>query len=96
MPLFASACTIVSGDTTPHLKPHPASLFEAVRCADVAAAHCIYVGDDERDIQAGRAAGIRTVAAGYGYLDPQMDASAWAPDAVIARPLDLLQLLASG
>jgi phosphoglycolate phosphatase len=71
LPLFASARVVVCGDTTPHLKPHPASLIEAMRQAGTAPAHCIYVGDDERDMQAGRAAGLRTVAARYGYLGAQ-------------------------
>ncbi|HMN20594.1 MAG TPA: HAD-IA family hydrolase [Ottowia sp.] len=93
MPLFDSAAVIVSGDTTPHMKPHPASLHEAMRRAGVAAAHCIYVGDDERDMQAGRAAGVRTVAARYGYLGVGARVEQWEPDAVIDRPLELLKLL---
>jgi beta-phosphoglucomutase-like phosphatase (HAD superfamily) len=60
--------TVVSGDTTPHAKPHPEPLFEAARRLGVAPARCIYVGDDERDIVAGLAAGMGTVAATYGYL----------------------------
>lgn len=93
MPLFASAQTIVSGDTTPHSKPHPAPLFEAARQLGLAAADCIYVGDDERDIVAGHAAGMRTVAATYGYLGAQSDVDAWNAHAQINSPLALLQLL---
>ncbi len=95
MPLFASAQTIVSGDTTPHSKPHPAPLFEAARQLGLAAADCIYVGDDERDIVAGHAAGMRTVAATYGYLGVQSDVGAWNAHAQINSPLALLQLLPS-
>ena len=68
MPLFDTAQAIVSGDTTPHSKPHPAPLLEAARRLGVAADRCLYVGDDDRDIMAGRAAGMPTVAAAYGYL----------------------------
>lgn len=93
MSLFASAGAIVSGDTTPHPKPHPAPLLEAARRLGVDPAGCIYVGDDERDMLAGRAAGMRTVAASYGYIGAQADATRWLADAVIASPLELLQCL---
>lgn len=93
MPLFASAATVVCGDTTPHAKPHPAPLLEAARRLDVAAQRCLYVGDDERDIVAGHAAGMGTVAAAYGYLGHAADTEAWRAHAVITSPLQLLQLL---
>ena len=93
MPLFSTAQTIVSGDTTPHAKPHPAPLLEAARQLGVAPERCIYVGDDERDIVAGRAAGMPTVAASYGYLGASADTAAWKPDATIASPGLLLNLL---
>jgi len=93
LPLFDSAGAIVSGDTTPYAKPHPEPLFEAARRLGVAAADCVYVGDDERDILAGRAAGMRTIAASYGYLGAQADATQWAADAAIETPLDLLKWL---
>ncbi|HMN56303.1 MAG TPA: HAD-IA family hydrolase [Ottowia sp.] len=95
LPLFASARVMVCGDTTPHLKPHPASLIEAMRQAGTAPAHCIYVGDDERDMQAGKAAGLRTVAARYGYLGAQARVDAWPADAVIDQPIELLNWLDS-
>jgi N-acetyl-D-muramate 6-phosphate phosphatase len=94
MPLFASAETVVSGDTTAHAKPHPAPLLEAARQLGVAPQACVYVGDDERDIVAGKAAGMRTVAATYGYLGQQTDVAAWKADRTINSPLALLQLLA--
>lgn len=93
MPLFSTAGTVVSGDTTPHAKPHPEPLLEAARRLGVAPAHCVYVGDDERDIIAGRAAGMRTVAATYGYMGAQGDATRWEADTSIASPLELLQWL---
>lgn len=94
MPLFASAGAVVSGDTTPHAKPHPAPLLEAARRLGVDPARCIYVGDDERDIQAGLAAGMGTVAADYGYLGDKADTQAWGAHARIKSPHELLQLLA--
>lgn len=93
MPLFSTAQTIISGDTTPHAKPHPEPLFEAARQLNLAPARCIYVGDDERDIVAGRAAGMPTVAAAYGYLGAAADTAAWKADFTIATPSALLTLL---
>lgn len=93
MPLFESARAIVSGDTTPFSKPHPEPLFEAARRIGVAPERCIYVGDDERDILAGRAAGMRTVAATYGYMGEQPEVARWDADVAIASPLELLKLL---
>ena len=93
MPLFASAATVVSGDTTPHAKPHPAPLLEAARRLGIAPSGCVYVGDDERDIVAGRAAGMGTVAATYGYLGQQTDVLQWRAHAAINSPLQLLKLL---
>jgi len=94
MPLFATARTVVGGDTTPHPKPHPAPLLEAARQLSIAPIECVYVGDDERDVQAGRAAGMGTVAATYGYLGGT-DVNAWGADGHIATPLALLPLLRS-
>lgn len=93
MPLFESASVVISGDTTPHSKPHPEPLLEAARRLGLEPQRCVYVGDDERDIVAGRAAGMPTVAATYGYLGQQTDISRWQADAHINLPLDLLKLL---
>lgn len=95
MPLFVNAGAIVSGDTTPHAKPHPAPLLEAARQMGVDATQCVYVGDDERDILAGLAAGMKTVAATYGYLGKKTEIEAWGAHAEINSPLALLQLLVS-
>jgi 2-phosphoglycolate phosphatase len=93
MPLFASAGAIVAGDTTPHPKPHPAPLLEAARRLALDPQRCLYVGDDERDIVAGLAAGMGTVAATYGYLGQKGDVSSWGAHAMINSPVELLQLL---
>ena len=91
--LFASARAIVSGDTTPHIKPHPAPLQEAMRQIGVEPQHCLYVGDDERDMLAGKAARTATVAARYGYLGPGADPARWPADAAIDTPIELLKLI---
>ena len=93
MSLFNTTQSIVSGDTTPHAKPHPAPLLEAARQLDVTPGRCVYVGDDERDIVAGRAAGMPTVAAAYGYLGAAVDTGLWKADATIESPTALLKLL---
>jgi 2-phosphoglycolate phosphatase len=93
MPLLAAAATAVSGDTTPHAKPHPAPLLEAARRMGVAPAACVYVGDDERDIVAGLAAGMGTVAAAWGYLGSKTGPEQWGAHAVAQSPADLLQYL---
>jgi N-acetyl-D-muramate 6-phosphate phosphatase len=93
MSLFASASTIVGGDTTPHAKPHPAPLLEAARQLGLPPELCLYVGDDERDIVAGKAAGMCTVAATYGYLGLAGSVTHWQADAEIHSPLDLLKYL---
>jgi 2-phosphoglycolate phosphatase len=95
MPLFASAGVVVGGDSTPHAKPHPAPLLEAARRLDMRPIECVYVGDDERDVAAGRAAGMPTVAAGYGYLGSNAETRRWGADAHIGSPLELLPLLQS-
>jgi N-acetyl-D-muramate 6-phosphate phosphatase len=87
------AVVVVCGDTTPHSKPHPAPLLEAARRAGADAGHCVYVGDDARDIQAGRAAGMATLAAAWGYLGQGEPIEAWGADAVLAEPAALLHWL---
>ncbi|WP_293662862.1 HAD-IA family hydrolase [Rhodoferax sp. OV413] len=94
LPLFANAAVVISGDTTPFAKPHPEPLFEAARRLGLEPAHCVYVGDDERDILAARAAGMFSVAACYGYLGAQADTAQWGADAEINSPAQLLQCLA--
>ena len=93
MPLFIGASVIVSGDTTPHSKPHPEPLLEAARRLDIAPEDCVYVGDDQRDIIAGLAANMGTVAATYGYLGEKNNVAAWGAHVSIDSPLDLWPLL---
>ena len=95
MNLFSTARAVVGGDSTPHSKPHPAPLLEAARQLGLEPGRCIYVGDDERDVIAGRSAGMATVAATYGYLGASADTSLWGADAHIGAPLELLSLLQS-
>jgi len=91
--LRTQAVAIIGGDTTPHLKPHPAPLLEAARRGGVEPKHCIYVGDDQRDVIAGRAAGMRTAAAAWGYLGVGPPVEAWGADLVLSSPSQLLQHL---
>lgn len=90
---LAGAAAVVCGDTTPHSKPHPEPLLEAARRIQVEAKRCIYVGDDERDMQAAHAAGMQSVAAAYGYLGNARSVESWSPNAVINSPIELAQLL---
>lgn len=83
---------VISGDTTPHSKPHPSPLLEAARLLNLSPQKCWYVGDDLRDIQAGQAAGMATIAAGWGYCG-NVEPGTWKADALVATPLELLDLI---
>lgn len=85
----APAC-VISGDRLPQRKPDPAPLLLAARELGVPASDCVYVGDAQRDIEAGRAAGMRTIAVTYGYIRPHQDPYSWGADIVITRPSALL------
>ncbi len=91
--LNLAAAAVIGGDTTGHTKPHPAPLLEAARRLGVAPASCLYVGDDERDILAGRAAGMATAVATWGYLGAEADHERWGADFQLAAPGQLLKLL---
>ncbi len=91
--LEQGAAVVIAGDTTPHAKPHPAPLLEACRRLGIAPHEAVYVGDDLRDMQAARAAGMPGIAAAYGYLGEDGDLSGWSADAVIDTPMALLPLL---
>lgn len=93
IPQFATASAVVSGDTTPHAKPHPEPLLEAARRLNVDPVRCIYVGDDERDIVAGRAAGMTTLAATYGYMGANADVALWQAHGCVESPFEVLQWL---
>lgn len=90
--LTPRASAVVSGDTTAHAKPHPAPLLHAAEVSGVAPARCLYVGDDLRDIQAGKAAGMATVTAAYGYCGDGEPPEAWGADYLIRHPAELLAL----
>ncbi|HLS54794.1 MAG TPA: HAD-IA family hydrolase [Zeimonas sp.] len=90
--LERSVCA-VGGDTTPYSKPHPEPLLHGARIAAVEAQQCIYVGDDLRDIEAGQAATMRTVAAAYGFCGGEAPPPQWGADHLIAHPLELLDVL---
>jgi len=91
---FAANCkTLISGDSTPHPKPAPDGLLLAARKIGIDPTACVYVGDDVRDVVAGRAAGMRTVAAGWGYLGAEPDLTKWKADDIVATPADLISLL---
>lgn len=81
---------VVSGDTLPQRKPHPAPLLHAAELCGLDSTDCLYVGDAERDIQAGRAAGMRTAIANWGYIDAADCPAAWGADIALERPLDTL------
>jgi phosphoglycolate phosphatase len=90
--LQQAAC-VVSGDTTPHAKPHPAPLLEAARQLQVSANECWYLGDDLRDIQAAHAAGMTSLAVAWGYCGSQAPLS-WNAHGILNTPMDLLDWIA--
>ena len=93
MGLDRRAACVVCGDTTARLKPAPDPLLHASRKIGVAPAHCLYIGDDLRDIQAARAAGMPVLAATYGYLDNGEQPGQWGADALISSPIEVLNFL---
>jgi len=93
MGLHKRAACVVSGDDAPQPKPSPATLLLACDKVGVKPENCIYVGDAERDIQAGKAAGMKTVVALFGYIDVTDKPQAWGADALIQSPVELLNEL---
>ncbi len=87
------AC-LVCGDDAPRPKPAPDTLFLACQQVNVKPEGCLYVGDAERDIQAGRAAGMRTVIAMYGYIDSSDNPHEWGADFKVDKAIELLDLIA--
>lgn len=94
--LATRSWVLVCGDTTARAKPFPDPLLEAARRLAVDPAHCLYVGDDLRDIQAGQAAGMGTVAAAWGYLGDGEPIEAWGADHLARTPAELLEVLQPG
>ena len=91
--LHTRAAVLIAGDSTPHAKPHPAPLLEAAHRLGLEAAECVYVGDDLRDVLAGRAAGMSTLAAAWGYLGASESIEDWGADRVLEDPAELLNWL---
>jgi phosphoglycolate phosphatase len=88
--LAQRACCVVSGDTVAERKPHPLPLLHAAALTGVAPERCVYVGDAERDIVAGRAAGMQTVVAAYGYLGEADEPATWNAHGIISHPAQVL------
>ena len=93
MGLSQRSISTVSGDTTPYSKPHPEPILHAARIANLDPNKSLYVGDDIRDIIAGKAAGMKTVAAAYGYCGCEEPPEAWGADFIIQTPQELLQII---
>ena len=94
--LLERAACVVAGDTVAERKPHPLPLLHAATLIGRAPGACVYAGDHQRDIVAGRAAGMHTVAVRYGYLAEGEDPATWGPDAIVATPGELLGFVATG
>lgn len=93
MGLDVRASCVVSGDDALQPKPSPATLLMACEQMNVNPKNCIYVGDAERDIQAGRAAGMQTAVALFGYIDVADKPQDWGADFMLREPIDLLDLI---
>jgi len=91
--LMARCAVLISGDSTPHAKPHPQPLLEAALRLNLAPERCLYIGDDHRDVLAGRAACMATLAAAWGYLGRGEAIDDWQADAVLSQPEELLNWL---
>jgi phosphoglycolate phosphatase len=94
--LGARAACAISGDTLPQRKPHPAPLLLASQQIGVPAEKIVYVGDSVRDIEAGRAAGMFTIAASYGYITDDDDPGSWDADLIAGDTRELADYLLKG
>ena len=90
LPFAVPPAVVVSGDTVGVAKPDPAPMLHACRLIDTDPRHCLYVGDAERDIQAGRAVGMKTVLVNWGYIADSDDTASWQADVCIDKPNELL------
>jgi phosphoglycolate phosphatase len=93
MQLLNKAGCVVSGDTLPECKPHPAPLLYASTQLSIDPQNCLYVGDAQRDIEAGRNAGMKTMVALFGYLLENDQPETWGADALIQTPAEILDWL---
>ncbi|MFU8797218.1 MAG: phosphoglycolate phosphatase [Gammaproteobacteria bacterium] len=89
--LYHRAACIISGDTLPQCKPHPAPLLHACKLMNQDPTHCLYLGDAERDIQAGKRAHMKTLITAYGYISDADDIHAWKADGIIYSPEESLK-----
>ncbi len=87
------AACVVSGDTTGNSKPHPEPMLHACRLAGSKPQECLYIGDARRDVEAGRAAGMQTLVALFGYIGEQDHPEQWGADGLIRHPQDILDWL---
>jgi phosphoglycolate phosphatase len=88
--LLKKSAVVICGDSLEKRKPHPLPLIVAAETMDIACRNCIFVGDDQRDIEAGSAANMKTLVAAYGYITADTNIENWRADGVIQHPLDLL------
>jgi len=88
--LYEQAACVVSGDSVPERKPHPAPMLHACRLAGCEAPQCLYVGDAQRDIEAGRNAGMHTLVALFGYIQAEDRPETWGADGAVNAPLEIL------
>ncbi|MCG5515991.1 MULTISPECIES: HAD family hydrolase [unclassified Ectothiorhodospira] len=93
MGLYDRAATVISGDTTAECKPHPMPMLLACEQSGSTPGQCLYIGDALRDIQAGRAAGMRTLVARYGYIDAAQSPETWGADGFIQHPGEIMDWL---
>lgn len=93
--LTSRAAAIISGDTLEQRKPHPAPILHACEQAGSHASECIYIGDAERDIEAGNAAGMPSIIALFGYIDESDTPDDWGAHASINHPREILSIIES-
>jgi len=89
--LIGRAGCIVSGDTTDHSKPHPAPMIHACELLSCLPEQCVYIGDAQRDIEAGKNANMHTITARYGYISVHDDPTSWQADAIVDHPSEILK-----
>jgi phosphoglycolate phosphatase len=86
---------MVSGDTCAQAKPHPMPMLHAAQLLNIAPEHCLYLGDDKRDMDAANAANMRGIIALYGYIDPLASLDSWQASGRVQTPLELLRYIES-
>ena len=84
---------VVSGDTLPFAKPHPAPLLYAAEKIQVSPSECVYVGDALRDIEAGKSAGMQTILAAWGYIADNEKIEEWKADCIANNPFEVLSCI---